>query len=117
MQIKSFEDRQFGRRRSLIHAIVVNKRGGRTMCLVRNISPGGALLEVEDQGLLSQQLTLIIDADAFEADCDVRHRTEHAIGVYFTAVRIGRNGRDTRFEGPQLQASMQPILISDIGRR
>lgn len=113
----SLDNRDFGRRRALIHAIIVNKRGARTACLVRNISSGGALLEVEEPHLISQSLKLIIEADGFEADCDVRHKSDFAVGVYFTEIRIGENGRDTRFDGPQLQKSMEPLRITDIGRR
>ena len=111
------DGRHFGRRRSLIHAFVTNGRGGRATCLVRNISIGGALLEVETPLLISQQLTLVGDADQFEADCDVKHRTRHGIGVYFRDVRIGRHGRDTRFAGPQLVDAMRGYTLADIARR
>lgn len=105
------DNRRFGRRRALIHALVVNERGGRTTCFVRNISVGGALLEVAEPQLVSQRLTLIVDSDDFEADCEVRHRTAHGIGIYFNEVRIGRNGQDTRYAGPRLTGQTGPVLI------
>ena len=101
------EQRRFGRRRALIHAFIVNKNGHRIPCIVRNISTGGALLEVRDPKLVPNRLKLLIDADSFEADCDIRHRTAHGVGIYFRDIRIARHGCDTRFIGPRLE-SLQP---------
>ena len=98
------EQRKFGRRRALIHAFIVNKCGHRLPCIVRNISVGGALLEVEQPKHVPNRFKLVVDADAFEADCDIRHRTEHGVGVFFEACRIARNGRDTRVIGPRLHS-------------
>lgn len=108
------DQRQFGRRRALIHAFILSARGNRVPCLVRNISTDGALLEVEDSRLIGQRFTLLVDSDQFEADCDVRHRTRQAVGVYFTDIRIARNGRDTRFAGPELVDTMRSIKIGDL---
>lgn len=114
---RHFDRRRFGRRRSLIHALVVTSKGTRVPCLVRNISTGGALLEVESPHLLTRLLTLCIEADGFEADCEIRHRTQHGIGVLFSDVRIAATGRDTRIAGPMLEAAMQDVRISDLARR
>lgn len=98
------ESRKFGRRRALIHAFIVNKCGHRLPCIVRNISVGGALLEVDEPKHVPNRFKLVIDADSFEADCDIRHRTEHGVGVFFDDCRIARNGRDTRLIGPKLHS-------------
>lgn len=116
MTTQWLDNRQFGRRRSLIHAFIINTRGLRLSCLVRNISGGGGLLEVENPLIVPQRLTLLIDADQFEAECEVKHRTHHAVGVYFREIRIGRHGRDTRFAGPQLVNAMRDIRLSDLAR-
>jgi hypothetical protein len=42
------EQRQSGRRRTLIHAIVATPNGCRQSWIVRNFSQGGALLELSD---------------------------------------------------------------------
>jgi len=110
------EQRRFGRRRSLIHGLVITTKGHRIPCLVRNISVGGALLEVATPLLVSRQLTLLIDSDGFEADCEIRHRTQSAIGVCFQDVRVAASGRDTRLAGPRLQQAMQDVTISNLGR-
>ena len=104
----TFDNRKFGRRRALIHAFIVNKYGHRIPCIVRNISVGGALLEVEEPKQVPNRFRLVIDADSFEADCDIRHRTAHGVGIYFNDIRIARNGCDTRFIGPKLQ-SLEPM--------
>lgn len=104
MPHRPVENRRFGRRRALIHAFVVTKLGHRVPCIVRNISMGGALLEVEEPKQLPKSFKLVVDADSFEADCDIRHRTAHGVGIYFSAIRIARNGCDTRFVGPKLQS-------------
>lgn len=98
------DQRRFGRRRALIHAFIVNKNGHRVPCIVRNISTGGALLEVRDPRQVPTKLTLLIEADSFEADCDIRHRTAHGVGIYFRDIRIARHGCDTRFIGPKLES-------------
>lgn len=117
MTTRPRDQRQFGRRRSLIHAFIVTERGGRATCLVRNISAGGALLEVELPQLVPQRMKLIVDADDFEADCELRHRNQFAVGVYFRDVRIGQRGVDTRFAGPALEDTMRTIKLTDIARR
>lgn len=96
------DSRRFGRRRALIHACIINKSGHRIPCIVRNISKGGALLEVDEPLQLPNNLLLRVETDGFEASCDIRHRTSHAIGVNFENVRVARNGCDTRFAGPEL---------------
>ena len=110
------DSRRFGRRRALIHACIVNKNGHRIPCIVRNISEGGALLEVDEPLQLPNKLLLRIESDGFEADCDVRHRTSHAIGVNFDNVCVARNGCDTRRAGPEL-SHLQTLRPSILRRR
>lgn len=109
------EQRQFGRRRTLIHAIVVTPNGGRQSCIVRNVSQGGALLELRDPHKLPVHFKLIVGADRFEADCELRHRTENATGVLFKSIRIGRGGRDTRDAAPSLEGVRQasPVMTAE----
>ena len=97
------EQRQFGRRRTLIHAIIVTAKGGPQSCIVRNVSQGGALLEVRHPQKLPSHFVLVVAADRFEADCEIRHRTANAVGVQFSEIRIGRGGRDTRDAAPRLE--------------
>lgn len=96
------DKRQFGRRRTVIHAVVVLPKGGQLACIVRNISQGGALLEVEKPQHMPVHFRLIVAEDKFVADCEIRHRSDYAVGVFFKAVRIGRGGTDTREAAPDL---------------
>ena len=97
--MKTNERRQFGRRRANLHAFIVVESKPRIACRVRNIADEGALLEVEARAPLPPYFKLVVEADKFEADCEIRHQTDHGIGVYFQKVRIGRNGRDSRNVG------------------
>ncbi len=79
------ERRQFGRRQTYVHARI-NARGRPSVpCIMRDISAGGALLEVEHPQWLPSRFRLRIEADGTEADCEVVRRTEDAVGVRFLA--------------------------------
>jgi hypothetical protein len=49
-----------------------------------DVSQGGALLQVSHPEWLPPRFRLIIEANGFEADCDIAHRTDNAVGVRFT---------------------------------
>lgn len=109
------EKRQFGRRRTLIHAVIVLAKGRQMSCIVRNVSQGGALLEVDEPKHVPLHFRLYVAADQFLADCEVRHRSEHGVGVLFKAIRIGRGGRDTREAAPNL-SQVQSASPTEPGR-
>lgn len=96
--------------------MIITGKGMALSCIVRDVSLGGALLEVAHAEKLPVRFKLVISADRFEADCDVRHRTANGAGVMFTEVRIGRGGRDTRSAAPCLEgmrsaAPMQAVRL------
>ena len=64
--------------------IAFNRAGGIT-CTVRNLSDGGACLEVPSPIGVPDDFTLIIECDHFTRSCHVRWRTGHRIGVAFAA--------------------------------
>ena len=82
--------------------MIVTPKGAQLSCIVRNVSQGGALLEVRDPEKLPKHFRLVISSDRFAADCEARHRTANGIGVLFTEVQIARGGRDTRDAAPSL---------------
>ena len=90
------ERRLFGRRELTIHAWVQFGRC-REACLIRNISEQGAPIEFETTAPRANQMRLIVD---FEVDCDVRRRTENAIGLFFRPPKValpaarGPNGNE-----------------------
>jgi hypothetical protein len=112
------EQRQFGRRQTLIHAIVATPNGRRQSCIVRNVSQGGALLELSDPHKLPVHFKLVVGADRFEAKCEIRHRTANAVEVLFKSIRLGRGGRDTRDAAPCLEGVRQasPVMTAEPGR-
>jgi hypothetical protein len=93
------ERRLFGRRELTIHAWVQFGRR-REACLIRNISEQGALVEFETTAPHANQMRLIVDFEDFEVDCDVRRRTENAIGLFFRPPKValpaarGPNGNE-----------------------
>ncbi|HRK18843.1 MAG TPA: PilZ domain-containing protein [Hyphomicrobiaceae bacterium] len=80
------ERRSFGRRQTLWHAWIAAPGRARFACLVRNISPGGALLECEVPPWLPHEFRLIVEAHDIDIECDLRHRGKFGIGVQFRAV-------------------------------
>jgi hypothetical protein len=59
--------------------------GGRPplACMVRNFSIGGALLEFSEVPPPVHSFHLKIEHVGFESLCDVRHRKDKVLGVYF----------------------------------
>jgi PilZ domain len=82
-QFDGADRRQFGRRSTVWHAWVVVAGRPRQACIVRNVSPTGALLEFPDAPPEAHEFRLLIDTLGFEARCDVRHRNRNLIGVFF----------------------------------
>ena len=79
-------DRRHNRRREVrlgAHAKVLGR--ARIPCVVRNISSTGALIEFETAIALPQAFRLDIDADLFEAHCEVCHQHGRMFGVQFTS--------------------------------
>jgi hypothetical protein len=68
-----------------MHAIISSRGRPPVPCVVRDVSEGGALMDVSHPELLPSRFRLIIEATGFEADCEIIHRAEGAIGVRFAA--------------------------------
>jgi PilZ domain len=82
---QSAERRQFGRRKTYVHAIIKARGRSAMPCVMRDVSEGGALLEVSHPEWLPPRFRLIIEANGFEGDCEVVHRAEDSVGVRFAA--------------------------------
>jgi len=50
---------------------------------VRDVSLGGAKVELELSASLPNRFRLIVSAWQFEAECEVVHRTDESVGVRF----------------------------------
>ena len=77
------ERREFGRRDAVIHAWAFTSGRSRLPCIIRNLSPGGALLEFPSGAPVAERFWLGSDADQRELRCLVRHRGPRALGVSF----------------------------------
>ena len=82
---RASERRQFGRRQTRMHAFIVARGRPAVPCVVRDISAGGALLEVNHPSWLPSRFRVVIEPIQFEADCEVMRRTAEAVGVRFTS--------------------------------
>ncbi len=79
------EQRQFGRRQTNLHAWISVPGRPRLPCTVKNLSIGGALLELDAPAWLPYNFQLTIEATRFVTMCEVRHNSATAIGVRFMA--------------------------------
>jgi len=77
------ERRQFGRRQTCLHGIITPRGRASEPCIVRDVSEEGALLEVAHPTWLPTRFHLLLEANGFETDCEVMHRTDKAVGVRF----------------------------------
>jgi hypothetical protein len=83
------ERRQFGRRRAQLRGIIHVAGRPPLPCVIQNISDSGALLVCDNATWLPFRFRLTIESERLEADCEVRHQTGNATGVFFTRKRIG----------------------------
>lgn len=72
------------RRRALKGAHLIFNHGRSTFdCLVRNLSPGGALLEVSDMLGIPHSFEIAMDQGGMRHPCIVRWHTDRLMGVHF----------------------------------
>jgi hypothetical protein len=57
-------------------------------CMVKNVSPMGALIEFKDDILLPHKFRIVVDSMTFWADCEVRHHKGRYAGVMFISNRL-----------------------------
>jgi len=77
------EKRASPRQRVLKQGTIAFRGGGGIDCTVRNISQGGARLEVTTPVGLPGSFILVIAADRFMRDCRTVWNTEKRVGVTF----------------------------------
>ena len=63
--------------------IMFNRRLNVVDCIVRNMSDGGACLQVEDAGWLPKQFDLTIPIDGIKRVCRVAWRSSNRLGVAY----------------------------------
>jgi PilZ domain len=71
--------------------------GGSVMsCVVRNISPEGAAIDVENSAFVPPHFRLVIASDSSVHECKVAWIQQNRIGVTFVATPQGRDDPDGR---------------------
>ena len=77
------EKRTFPRHRVLKQGTIAFRGGGGIDCMVRNLSLGGARLDIVNPVGLPSSFTLVIVADHFLRECYAVWSREQKIGVAF----------------------------------
>lgn len=77
------DNRKTVRPRQLKAGTIAFNRAGGISCMVRNLSPKGACLEVANQIGVPEQFELLIESDHLRQNCRVAWRREKRIGVEF----------------------------------
>lgn len=82
--VKQQQDRRgFGRRKTVILAWILITGRRELPCVVRNLSVGGALLDLHVPSWVPFQFQLKFADDGAVVDCEMRHKGENGIGVLF----------------------------------
>ncbi len=77
--------RKVQRHRTLKAGSISFNRAAGVDCRVRNLSPGGACLEVASQIGIPDDFVLVVGVDHLKAPCHVIWRTATRLGVEFSA--------------------------------
>lgn len=75
--------RSFGRRNTFKSATILTSSGDKALCVVVNISAGGALLRLRSEPSCLDTFELHIEEDDILVLCRVVHRTDGNVGVQF----------------------------------
>ncbi len=77
------DDKRAAPRSRALKAGTIEFHGGAIDCVVRNLSAGGAALDVTSPLGIPREFTLVIPADHSSRPCQVAWRKEKRIGVTF----------------------------------
>ena len=75
------EKRKLSRHRTLKPGTIAFKNGGAISYIVRNVSLGGACIEVANPIGVPDDFTLVIEADHMQQPCHIAWRKDTQIGV------------------------------------
>jgi hypothetical protein len=77
------DERRHSPRNRVLKSGVIEFGGGVISCIVRNLSPAGAALDVESPLGIPEHFHLIVESDHLGRRCHVKWRKEKRIGVVF----------------------------------
>lgn len=97
----------------MLHAEALIPGRPRTLCVIRDISRGGALLEFQEKIVPPYRFNLRIAGKVNEILCEIRHQGRHGIGVRFVsgherALQLGELGPELQAETKRTQHSVPP---------
>ena len=81
----AMEEKRKYQRREVNQPAYISAGGSVMRCTVRNISPDGAALDVDNPAFVPAQFRLVMARDSSTRDCTVVWLQEKRIGVVFTA--------------------------------
>ena len=88
------ERRAFGRRRVVWHAWIIPSTLQRLACCVRNVSDGGALLELNVPEWLPATFDVFVEGPDMRLRCELTHRGKHGVGVAFSDAGLAQELMD-----------------------
>lgn len=107
----SSERRQFGRRDSRVHGVCTIPGRAPMHCIVKNLSPAGALIEFNEPIKVPFNFRLRIESRQLDHACHVRHQGQHGVGVTFVDCSGARPGARTDASG-KTGATPDPVDAS-----
>jgi hypothetical protein len=87
------EERRKHSRTNIDEPAYVSSGGSVMSCRVRNISPEGAAIDVENPAFVPPRFRLVMAGDSSVYECDVTWIQKNRIGVTFAAAPQGRDRR------------------------
>jgi hypothetical protein len=90
------EEKRKYQRTEINQPAYVSSGGSVMSCVVRNISPEGAAIDVENPAFVPPQFRLVMASDSSVHECKVAWIQQNRIGVTFVASQQGRNPGDGR---------------------
>ena len=93
-----------------MHAVCYFPGRAPAHCMVRNLSPIGALLEFNERLKVPFNFRLKIESKQLDIACRVRHQGEHGVGVTFIADSEARTNKPVTDKSPVESATdIRPI--------
>ena len=79
------EEKRKNQRTEINEPAYVSSGGSVMSCVVRNISPEGAAIDIENPAFVPQRFRLVIARDSSVRDCEIVWIQQKRIGVAFVA--------------------------------
>lgn len=83
---RSMEEKRKHQRTEINEPAYVSSGGSVMSCVVRNISPEGAAIDIENPVFVPQRFRLVIARDSSVRDCEIIWIQQKRIGVAFVAM-------------------------------